>query len=364
MYFEWYPYESFGLDVLSWVWMLLTLRCLSAILDRWGDLIAIGFYWCMLFLLCVWQKIFFDTEFFGSFFGMLRVLAWGIFLFGPMACTVVYRWHKDVGSKRIFMGLGVVLTLIGIDSFWVEPNLLTVTKYMVKHEKIRQPRRIVLLADLQTDTINRQTRKALRMASGFNPDLLVYAGDYLQHTFWKDYQENIEPFNQLLFEYGLDKTSSIVVEGDAEYHWGNQWHALFEGTNATILDPSDRTLWGDIEIMGLTMMDSKYGEVLHRSNPKRFSILVGHNPNFALQEPDADLYLAGHTHGGQVVLPFLGPLITFSDLPNAQVAGRTDFPNGATLIVSQGIGMERYDAPRLRFLCPPELVVIDLMPTD
>ncbi len=111
-------------------------------------------------------------------------------------------------------------------------------------------------------------------------------------------------------------------------------------------------------------MDSKYGEVLHRSNPKRFSILVGHNPNFALEEPAADLYLAGHTHGGQVVLPFLGPLITFSDLPNAQVAGRTDFPNGSTLIVSQGIGMERYDAPRLRFLCPPELVVIDLMPMD
>ena len=119
MYFDWYPYESFGLDVLSWVWMLLTLRFLSAILDRWGDLVAIGFYWCMLFLLCVWQKLFFDTESFGSFFGMLRVLAWGMFFFGPWACAIVYRWHTDVGSKRIFMGLGVVLTLIGVDYFWV-----------------------------------------------------------------------------------------------------------------------------------------------------------------------------------------------------------------------------------------------------
>ena len=85
----------------------------------------------------------------------------------------------------------------------------------------------------------------------------MYAGDYLQHSFWKDYQANIAPFNDLLFEYGLDSIPSIVVEGDAEYRWGNQWHALFEGTNATILDPSDRTLWNDIEIMGLTMMDSK-----------------------------------------------------------------------------------------------------------
>ena len=90
--------------------------------------------------------------------------------------------------------------------------------------------------------------------------------------------------------------------------------------------------------------------------------MIGHNPNFALQRPDADLYLAGHTHGGQVVIPFIGPLITFSDLPVDQVAGRTDFTNGSTLIVSRGIGLERYDAPRLRFLCRPEVAVIDLLP--
>ena len=65
-----------------------------------------------------------------------------------------------------------------------------------------------------------------------------------------------------------------------------------------------------------------------------------------------------------MVLPILGPLITFSDLPNSQVSGRTDLHNGATLIVSQGIGMERYDAPRLRFLCVPEVVVVDLEPLD
>ena len=364
MYFEWYPYESFGLDVLACVWMLLVLWLLPKVLNRWGDVITIGFYWLMMGLLCLWQQLLFDTESFGSFFGMLRVLSWGMFVFGPLACWIVYKWHLDIPSRRIFLGMGAFLSLIGVDAFWVEPNLLKVTKYVVQNEKIQEPKRIVLLADIQTDTINRHTRRALRTASELNPDLLVYAGDYLQHSFWKDYQANIAPFNALLFEYGLDSIPSIVVEGDAEYRWGNQWHALFEGTNATILDPSDRTLWNDIEIMGLTMMDSKEGRVLERFNPKRFSILVGHNPNFALQNPDADLYLAGHTHGGQVVFPLLGPLITFSDLPNAQVSGRTDLSNGATLIVSQGIGMERYDAPRLRFLCVPEVVVVDLMPLN
>ena len=78
--------------------------------------------------------------------------------------------------------------------------------------------------------------------------------------------------------------------------------------------------------------------------------------------PDADLILAGHTHGGQVRLPLLGPLLTLSQVPRSWAAGRTELPGGGTLIVSRGVGMERHDAPRLRFLCRPELVVLDLIP--
>ena len=364
MYFEWYPYESFGLDVLTWVWMLFTLVGIPKLLNRWGDIVSIAWYWMMLVLLCCIQQWFFDTDVFGSFFGMLRVLSWGLFLFGPMACLIVYRWHHEPSSRRLFAVLGLVLTAIGIDAFWIEPSALEVTQYKVTDERFVKPIRIVLLADIQTDSINAQTRNALQVAMEQHPDLIVFAGDYLQHSFWKDYQVNIQPFNDLLIEYGLDAVPSIVVEGDAEYRWGNQWHALFENMNTTILDPSDRTLWNDIEIMGLTMTDSKNGVVLERSKANRFAILVGHNPNFALQRPDADLYLAGHTHGGQVVIPFLGPLITFSDLPSEQTAGRTALANGSTLIVSKGIGMERFDAPRLRFLCRPEVVVIDLMPIE
>ncbi len=364
MYYDWYPYESFGLDVFAWCWLGVTLLAIPKILPRWGDIAAIAWYWIMLVLLCVLQRQFFDTENFGSIFGLLRALSWGLFLFGPIACWMVYRWHEEPSSKRIFAGLGLLLATIGIDAFWVEPNLLETTRYTVVDEKIQRPTRIVMLADIQTDSINTQTRQALKTAMKQQPDLLVFAGDYLQHAFWRDYQANIQPFNALLKEYGLDRIPSIVVEGDAEHPWGSQWHALFEGTDATILDPSDRTLWNEIEIMGLTMLDSKKGNVLQRTNKERYSILVGHNPNFSLAKPEADLYLAGHTHGGQVNLPFVGPLISLSDVPREQVSGRTELDNGATLIVSRGIGMERYDAPRLRFLCRPEVVVVDLVPSN
>jgi uncharacterized protein len=49
-------------------------------------------------------------------------------------------------------------------------------------------------------------------------------------------------------------------------------------------------------------------------------------------------------------------------VPNSWAAGLTALPSGAKLIVSRGIGMERAYAPRMRFLCRPELLVIDLEP--
>jgi hypothetical protein len=77
---------------------------------------------------------------------------------------------------------------------------------------------------------------------------------------------------------------------------------------------------------------------------------------------EADLLLAGHTHGGQVRLPWIGTLTTGCLVPRAWAAGMTELPNGGKLIVSRGTGRERGESPQIRFLCRPELVVIDLVP--
>jgi predicted MPP superfamily phosphohydrolase len=91
-------------------------------------------------------------------------------------------------------------------------------------------------------------------------------------------------------------------------------------------------------------------------------VVLGHSPNFALAPIDADLLIAGHTHGGQFCLPLIGPLMTNAEVPRRWASGATKLPGGATLVVSRGVGMERGAAPRLRFLCRPELAIIDLTP--
>ena len=72
-----------------------------------------------------------------------------------------------------------------------------------------------------------------------------------------------------------------------------------------------------------------------------------------------DLYLCGHTHGGQVRLPLIGPLLTSSKLGRRYVMGH--YREGAThLYVSRGVGFEGLGAPRVRLLCPPEIALVEV----
>ena len=72
-----------------------------------------------------------------------------------------------------------------------------------------------------------------------------------------------------------------------------------------------------------------------------------------------DLHLAGHTHGGQIALPFFGPPVTLSSLPRRFARGLHRFGDH-WLHVTPGIGMEGSHAPRIRFLCPPSIDLIEL----
>jgi predicted MPP superfamily phosphohydrolase len=94
-----------------------------------------------------------------------------------------------------------------------------------------------------------------------------------------------------------------------------------------------------------------------------FKLVLYHYPDL-IKEVAAlhvDLYCAGHTHGGQVALPFYGALITLSKYGKKYEAGL--YREGQTLLyVNRGIGMEGGPAPRVRFCARPEVTVIEISP--
>ena len=152
----------------------------------------------------------------------------------------------------------------------------------------------------------------------------------------------------------------FAVQGNCD---GGSWEPVFAGLPVTAVDRTRSFQAGELELTCLAFGDSFDANLaIPASDPSRYHVVLGHSPNYALGRIDADLLLAGHTHGGQVRLPWLGPLVTLSRVPRSWAAGLTEMPGGARLLVSRGIGMERGPAPRLRFLCRPELVFIDLEP--
>ncbi len=114
---------------------------------------------------------------------------------------------------------------------------------------------------------------------------------------------------------------------------------------------------------------------LHNRKP---TVLLAHNPDsfWQLAEQRVDLQLSGHTHGGQVRLPLLGPLLAWRSrishylpelsrsIPRGQAITRSgswegEYHNGENhLYVSRGLGRFR----RLSIGCPPEVTIIDLVP--
>jgi hypothetical protein len=166
-------------------------------------------------------------------------------------------------------------------------------------------------------------------------------------------------FNAWMKQVGFRARLGVVaVAGNTDRY---RWTGMFDGLPVHILDQTGSVQFDQVQITGLSAYDSFDSQA--RVEPAdRFHIVLGHSPNFALGRVSADLLVAGHTHGGQVRLPLIGPLVTFAAVPRAWAAGVTDLGQGRHLIVSRGVGMERGSAPRLRFLCRPEIVVVDLRP--
>jgi predicted MPP superfamily phosphohydrolase len=103
--------------------------------------------------------------------------------------------------------------------------------------------------------------------------------------------------------------------------------------------------------------------VASRREANAFGLAVVHSPDPVpeLAALGYQLILSGHTHGGQVRLPFVGALVTNSTIPTRLSMGLSKF--GRTVLhVSPGLGTSKY-AP-FRFLCRPEATLLELTPAS
>ena len=301
---------------------------------------------------------------FENYFGIFRLWAYGVFLHGvALLIGTVVLWRRQRPLLAAGAGLGALaVVLIAVDAFLVEPFWLEVSYYRFASPKIHRPVRIVVVADLQTDRIGRYERAVLSRVLEEKPDIILLAGDYVQAS-----EEEEEGLRHELHDFLREihftaPRGMFAVQGNVD---SPGWQQIFAGLGVTTVDVDQSFELDDLQLTCLSLEQSGLGQVTI-TNPRRdrFHLVLGHVPNFAVGKIQADLVLAAHTHGGQVRFPGIGPVIIHSCIPYAWASGLTQLPGGAKLLISRGIGMERGYAPRMRFLCRPELVVIDLTPGE
>ena len=213
----------------------------------------------------------------------------------------------------------------------------------------------------------------MQKVNALEPDLILIAGDLLQNYYDREAYARELPamkdwLNRLEAKHGV-----YFVRGDVD----DEAEELVEGVDIVFLKDQkteplrirDRLVTiGDVELEYYQPSSAALIRQLETEEGyDDIRILLAHRPGASeigltdqKGQSRIDLVVAGHTHGGQVSIPFFGPPITLSVVPRHVAAGGLHWHSRRNVYVSRGVGMERNHAPRLRLNCRPEITLLTL----
>lgn len=282
-------------------------------------------------------------------------------------------WPWALGAMLAVQALGVALLYWGAV---VEPSRLSLTELAFEVRGLpagSAPIRLLHISDLHVERLAEREEAVLALAEEAQPDAIVITGDYVNLSYNGDAETHAdvqELLRRLEAPYGVYATLGSPPVDLREHVPGlfddvpvrllrdERVTLDFDGGRRLVLLGVDCTHHLDEDGACLTQLATAAPDGVPR-------ILLYHSPELMPQatEHGVDVYLCGHTHGGQVRLPGYGAVITSSQLGRAYVMGL--YRRGRThLYVSRGIGFEGLSAPRVRFLSPPEMTLVTLRPAQ
>ena len=249
---------------------------------------------------------------------------------------------------------------------------------------------IVQLTDLHFGPITplSHIKQILSRTRSFSPDLIVFTGDYIQVgavgfralfaryispkiVNWTGYRRRVRAFAKELAEELNSLTAKdgiFGIFGNHEYHEGWRTIERYLGKQINWLHNKSKNIERENEQIRVSGLDDiRYGKpnLSQALSPPAekpwFHLLLCHNPDIVLHQDagllqEADLVLCGHTHGGQIQVPGLGPIITRTK--QKDYTHGLGYLDSSAIYVSNGAG---YGTIRLRLFCPPEITLIKLV---
>ena len=247
------------------------------------------------------------------------------------------------------------------------------------------PLRVLHLSDLHMTPDQKAKQEWVRRLAGLRPDLVINTGDNLSHP--KAVPSVVQSLGDLLsvpglFVFGSNDYFAPTPKNPAKYLTDKEfrvhgqalpWQDLRAAfTERGWLDMTHTRR--EFEVGGLLIAAAgvddphlkrdRYETIAGAANPAvNLRLGLTHSPEPRVLDRFASdgyqLIMAGHTHGGQLCLPFYGAVVTNCDLDRSRAKGVSRWGAHAQLHVSAGIGTSPY-AP-VRFCCRPEATLLTLI---
>lgn len=273
-----------------------------------------------------------------------------------------------MGKIGILIGV-IILVGVWVDARMIEPTRLTIQSIKLTSKQIKEPIRVVQLADIHLGNYykGKKLEKAISKVNALQPDFIILSGDLVDdNRTFNGTTEAIACLSRLQANYGkfaVFGNHDYAYEGDSRYRLmmkESNFNLLVNTCKQVVLPKGSKiNLIGlDDCISGNTNIELAFEE----SNEEDYNILIAHEPDIARDVVDRpiDLQLSGHSHGGQIRIPFIGAFYT-PKYSKAYIKGLYTFEENPRmkLYVSSGIGTTILP---YRFMNPPEIVMIDIIP--
>lgn len=288
------------------------------------------------------------------------------FTIGLFTCWALQQW--PILGLSFFVALSLMMY-----AGFMEPRRLTVTQWKVPFP-LSKPLRVAVAADLHVGPFKQAdwVEKVVQKLCSLKPDLILLPGDFL---FDESADINfLDPLKKLSAPLGVYAVSGNHDAGHYFDQHGfftkgdrvNELERYLKERGITMLRNAHVVLEHEGEKLALAGIDDLWGPSCDINNafegiPADMPVLLQtHHPDTVLDERSmrADLMVCGHTHGGQVRFPIIGPLAVPSVTGKKYAYGLFEMKNGTTrLFTSRGCGETLL---RVRFNCPPEIAVLEL----
>lgn len=271
----------------------------------------------------------------------------------------------------------ICILLFSYYEIYISYNKITENNYTIESRKITENINLVIISDLHDNELGKNNEDLINKIDSLEPEIIIVAGDMLN-----EYSSNskivINVMKSLRYKdykifYSLGNTEEdYIKKGTSDIL------SELKSIGVTVLEKEYKdikvnnnyiriggmydyafALNGEQEVRRDNMDDGMYDFLSDFQNTSNYKIMICHRPDSfvfwdATKYWNIDLVVSGHTHGGQVVLPFVGGLYGGDQgwFPKYD-KGLFDL-NKIKILITSGLGSGNQKLPR--FNNPPEVV--------